>query len=617
MATRMQQRRGTASQWTSADPILASGEIGFETDTGQFKIGDGVNIWSDLAYFKDMIDLGGSLDDYIPITQKGAASGVATLDVDGAIPISQLGNLIDGAPNTLDTLNELATGITDLGTYVEEYADQAISNEVTARNTAISTAVSDHSLDTTNVHGIADTSALATHSDVDTAKQDAETYAASAVSTHNLDTTSVHGIADTSALETKTGAQDKADSAQTTAISTAASALSAHESDTTNIHGIADTSALATTTQVNAAKSDAETTAQGYVSTHNSATTSVHGITDTANLVYTNDSRLTNTRTPADGSVTEAKIADGAVTSAKIADGTIVNADISATAAIAATKISGTAITAADTGTVTSTMIADGTIVNGDISASAAIAQSKISGLTSDLAAKAPLAAPALTGNATAENLTISGNLTVNGTTTTVSTSNLEVTDSLIYLSSQQYDTDTVDIGIYGAYGDSNPGHFHTGLVRDASDAKWKLVSAGSEPTSNVVDFTSITYDTLKLGGVEFSDGTQTKQGVPSLTPINQQTASYTAVLTDRDKLIEISSASGVTLTIPTNASVAYPVGTSFDILQTGAGQITIAGASGVTVNATPGLKLRTQWSSATLLKRATDTWVVYGDLTA
>jgi hypothetical protein len=70
-------------------------------------------------------------------------------------------------------------------------------------------------------------------------------------------------------------------------------------------------------------------------------------------------------------------------------------------------------------------------------------------------------------------------------------------------------------------------------------------------------------------------------------------------------------------LTIPTNSSVAYPVGTTIDIIQTGTGQVTIAGAGGVTVNATPGLKLRTQWSSATLLKRAENTWLVYGDLTA
>lgn len=76
-----------------------------------------------------------------------------------------------------------------------------------------------------------------------------------------------------------------------------------------------------------------------------------------------------------------ASIPDGSITSAKIADGTIVNADISGSAAIAKTKIAGTAITAADSGTVTSAMIADGTIVDGDINASAAIARSKISGL--------------------------------------------------------------------------------------------------------------------------------------------------------------------------------------------------------------------------------------------
>jgi len=68
----------------------------------------------------------------------------------------------------------------------------------------------------------------------------------------------------------------------------------------------------------------------------------------------------------------------GTVTSTMILDGTILNADINAAAAIAATKVAGTAVTQADTGTVTSTMIADGTIVNGDISATAAISKSKL-----------------------------------------------------------------------------------------------------------------------------------------------------------------------------------------------------------------------------------------------
>jgi hypothetical protein len=58
MATRMQQRRGTASQWVSsnagAGPILNAGEIGWESDTNKFKIGDGVNNWANLDYFADI-----------------------------------------------------------------------------------------------------------------------------------------------------------------------------------------------------------------------------------------------------------------------------------------------------------------------------------------------------------------------------------------------------------------------------------------------------------------------------------------------------------------------------------------------------------------------------------
>ena len=53
MATRMQQRRGTASQWTSANPVLNAGELGWESDTNKFKIGDGTNHWADLDYFID------------------------------------------------------------------------------------------------------------------------------------------------------------------------------------------------------------------------------------------------------------------------------------------------------------------------------------------------------------------------------------------------------------------------------------------------------------------------------------------------------------------------------------------------------------------------------------
>ena len=62
---------------------------------------------------------------------------------------------------------------------------------------------------------------------------------------------------------------------------------------------------------------------------------------------------------------------------------------------------------------------------------------------------------------------------------------------------------------------------------------------------------------------------------------------------------------------------MAYAIGTQINLLATNTGQVTIVGGTGVTVNATPGLNLRTQWSSATLIKRGTDTWVLVGDISS
>jgi len=120
--------------------------------------------------------------------------------------------------------------------------------------------------------------------------------------------------------------------------------------------------------------------------------------------------------------------------------------------------------------------------------------------------------------------------------------------------------------------------------------------------------------------GVAFSDGTQTKEGVPSRTAITQVAAAYnlsTGGLSLRDGLIEVSHTGGsaVAVTIPADSTTNFPIGTSIDVLRTNTGGVSIAGAAGVTVNATPGLNLRAQWSSVTLFKRAANTWVAFGDL--
>lgn len=94
----------------------------------------------------------------------------------------------------------------------------------------------------------------------------------------------------------------------------------------------------------------------------------------------------------------------------------------------------------------------------------------------------------------------------------------------------------------------------------------------------------------------------------------NVQTASYTLALTDNQKMVEMNVGSANTVTIPLNSSVSFPTGATIDILQTGAGKTQIVGTGGVTVNTANGAYLRAQWSVATVVKRATDTWVLFGD---
>jgi hypothetical protein len=602
MATRMQQRRGTAAQWTAANPILAAGEIGFETDTNKFKMGNGSSTWGNLQYFANAADL------------------------------------IDGAPELLNTLNELAGALGDdpqffatiggtvsdhvnASTMIHGIADVAAlalqSDVQSARNDA-SGALSTHASDTTLVHGIDNTANLALKSEVQSARDDAS----GALSTHSADTTSVHGIADTSLLVTTTDLSTHSSDGidvhgiADTSVLVTESDLSAHNLETENVHGIPDTSVLVTQLDLSGALAEAtvdqealagtgidwnsvdqrfdisstiatKTYADDAVSTHNSDTTSVHGIADTSLLA---------TKSYADDAEADAITAAGLAADSKVA-----------TAVAALTKSS------VGLGNVDNTSDA-----NKPVSTATQTA----------LDAKASLAGATFTGNVEVDgNLVVDGDFTVNGTNFSASATSITIEDNLLQLSHLN-PANTVDLGIVVAYNDGAAKH--SGIVRDVSANKWKLFKGVTSEPSTTVDFTQGSLDDLQVAaleattvtassGVVFSDGTQTKEGVPSRTPIVQKTASYAlSTLTHRDSMIEVSSTNATTITIPLDSTVDYPIGTTIDILQTNTGQVTIAPVSGsVTVNATPGLKLRTRWSSATLMKRAANTWVVYGDLTA
>lgn len=103
-----------------------------------------------------------------------------------------------------------------------------------------------------------------------------------------------------------------------------------------------------------------------------------------------------------------------------------------------------------------------------------------------------------------------------------------------------------------------------------------------------------------------------------STVPENPLTGtSYTLVLTDAGKMLTLSNAAAIALTIPTNASVPFEVDTRIDLIQWGAGQVTVGGA-GVTIRSS-GSKLKTagQYSGATLWKKDTNEWWFGGDIAA
>lgn len=96
---------------------------------------------------------------------------------------------------------------------------------------------------------------------------------------------------------------------------------------------------------------------------------------------------------------------------------------------------------------------------------------------------------------------------------------------------------------------------------------------------------------------------------------VNAQTGTtYTLVLTDNGRLVTLNNAGAIAVTVPTNASVAFPTGAIINLQRTGAGSVTISGDTGVTVTATAST-LRSQYSAASLIKIGTDSWTLVGDL--
>lgn len=114
------------------------------------------------------------------------------------------------------------------------------------------------------------------------------------------------------------------------------------------------------------------------------------------------------------------------------------------------------------------------------------------------------------------------------------------------------------------------------------------------------------------------AEGVEWAEPAPQTTiPVSVETASYTLVLGDAGSTVEMDVASANDLTVPPNSSVAFPVGTVIEVSQVGAGQTTVVAGSGVTIRTPETLVLTGQWSTVSLRKRATDEWVLAGDVEA
>jgi hypothetical protein len=169
------------------------------------------------------------------------------------------------------------------------------------------------------------------------------------------------------------------------------------------------------------------------------------------------------------------------------------------------------------------------------------------------------------------------------------------------------------------------------GQIRDNRDNGIILQSLPNVVTNRILTIGNGTYlninfpnGNLLVGSTSDNGSKLQVSGDVSITGVlretittNTQTASYSLVLTDNGKLILMNVATANNLTIPLNSSINFPVGTKIDVSSIGAGQTTIVATGGVTINSAGGaLKLRLQYSGATLVQTATDVWALFGDIT-
>ena len=152
-------------------------------------------------------------------------------------------------------------------------------------------------------------------------------------------------------------------------------------------------------------------------------------------------------------------------------------------------------------------------------------------------------------------------------------------------------------------------------LTSNGTDVVWGQVAAAGLATDAVTTVKILDLNVTQAKLALLSVGSGQLKG---MTFNNQTGTSYTAVLLDAHKTVTMTNASASTLTVPPNSSVAFAIGDQINIMQLGAGQVTITAGSGVTIRSSGSkLKLTGQYSVATVVQIAADTWMAVGNLSA
>ena len=693
---RIQVRRGTASQWTSVNPILAAGEMGVESDTNLFKFGNGTSTWTALAYannsdvaiseisqdaINNALSLGAGLsktyndgantisitvdsnvvalksyvdsaisnvessitglsntvdNTYIPLSDRGVAGGVASLDNSGLIPNSQIDNnnwatklhvasvssglQIKGSVRATSTANWAATrtaGLSDasggngVGEYLTASANGAIEIDGVALSVGDRVLLKDQTdakqngiYTVTNAGSSSSASVLTRATDADNSV-DGEVREGMFTFTQEGTSNSRDGyvlLAEGSREGEifQLGTDSLTFSQFTGAIPVTVSTGLVKNGDTISV----DTDTIATKAYVDGIENNLTQVTDNH-------TTSIAAIDvkndeqDTA--IALNTSAIATNTSGLAAAVTVNNTQNTRITSLEAADVTLGGqiADTNTAIADLETELRSD-LAPKDTATFTGVTVLPSTTSIGTVSSAeighldgvtsgiqgqidsklATTAAAATYETISNVALKAPLANPTFTG-------------TVSGVT---------------------------------------KAHVGLGNVDNTSDADKPvstaqasaIATAKSEALAEVtavIDSAPAALNTLNELAAALGDDanfastvTASIAGkVASYTTVTEKTANFGVNDADyHDGWLDVNSTGDVTITVPADGtnSITYPVGTSFDIFRANTGNVTIAG-SGATVNGTPGLKLRARYSSATLFKRAANSWVLIGDLTA